>query len=52
MLDIAKYWRKANQNYNKVPPNTSQNGHHQELQTINAGEGVDNREPLTLLAGM
>ena len=28
MLNIANYQRNANQNYNEVPPHTSQNGHH------------------------
>ena len=27
MLSIANYQRNANQNYNKVPPHTGQNGH-------------------------
>ena len=46
MLNIANYSRNANQNYNEVPPHTNQNGHHQKnLQTINAGEGVEKREP-------
>ena len=32
---------------------TAQNGHHQKnLQTINAGEGVDKANPLTLSVGM
>ena len=28
MLSIANYQKNANQNYNKVPPHTSQNGQH------------------------
>ena len=28
MLNIANYQRNANQNYNEVPPDTGQNGHH------------------------
>ena len=44
MLNIAHYWRNANQNYNEVSPHTNQNGHHQKnLQTINAGEDVKKR---------
>ena len=44
MLNITNHERNANQNYNVVPPHTSQNGHHQKnLQTINAGEGVEKR---------
>ena len=43
---LTNYQRNANQNYNKVLPHTSQNGHHQKnLQTINAGENVEKREP-------
>ena len=37
--------RDANQIYNEVSPHISQNGHHQSLQTINAGEGMEKREP-------
>ena len=28
MLNITNYQRNANQNYNEIPPHTSQNGHH------------------------
>ena len=46
MLNITNYQGNANQNYKEVSPNTGQNGHHQKnLQTINAGEGVEEREP-------
>jgi len=31
MLNIAYYWRNANQNYNEVSYHTSQNGHHQNI---------------------
>ena len=52
MLNIANYSRNANQNYNEVPPHTNQNGHHQKnLQTINAGEGVEKREPSCTVGG-
>ena len=38
--------RDANQNYNEISPHTTQNDHHQKcLQTVNAGEGVEKREP-------
>ena len=41
-----------NQNYNEVLSHTSQNGHHQKnLQTINAGEGVEKREPSCTVGG-
>ena len=46
MLNITNYYRNANQNYNEVSPHTGQNGHHQKnLQTINAEEGVEKRDP-------
>ena len=46
MLNIANDYRNANQNYNEVSLHTSQNGHHQKnLQTINAGEDMQKREP-------
>ena len=45
MLSIANYQRNANQNCNEISPHTGQNGHHQKnLQTVNAGEGVEKRE--------
>ena len=42
--------RNANWNYNAVSPHNSQNGHYQKiLQTINAGEDVEQREsPYTI----
>ena len=46
MLNITHYQRNANQNYQEVPSYTSQNGHHRKsLQTISAGEGVQEKEP-------
>ena len=45
MLNITHYQRNANQNCNDISPHTSQNGHHQKVYTINAGEGVEKREP-------
>ena len=30
MVDITNYQRNANQNYNKVSPHTSHDGHHQK----------------------
>ena len=45
MLNITNYQRNADQNYNEVSHHTGQNGHHQKnLQTVNAGEGVEKRE--------
>ena len=38
--------RNANQNHSEIPSHTGQNGCYQKsLQTINAGEGVEKREP-------
>ena len=52
MLNITNYQRNTNQNYNEVLPHTGQNGHHQKnLQTINAGEGVEKREPSCTVGG-
>ena len=31
MLNITNYWRNANQNYNEIPTQASQNGHHQQV---------------------
>ena len=45
MLNITHYQRNANQNHNEVPFHGSQNGHYQSLQRINAGEGMEEREP-------
>ena len=51
MLDIAHYQRNANQNHSEVSSHTGQNGHHQSLQTINAEEGVEKREPSYTVGG-
>ena len=52
MLNKTHYQRKANQNHNEVPSQTNQNGCHQKsLQTINAGEGVEKREPSYTVIG-
>ena len=46
MLNIANYQRNANQNCNEVSPHTKQNGHNKKnLQTINAQEGLEKKEP-------
>ena len=52
MLNIANYQRNANQNYNEVLPHTSQNTHHQKVQIINSGEGVEKRELSYTVGGM
>ena len=45
MLNITDQ-RNANQNHNELPFHASQNGCYQKsLQTINAGEGVEKKEP-------
>ena len=52
MLIIANYYGNANQNYSEVSPHTSQNGHHQKnVQTINAGKGVEKRETSFTVGG-
>ena len=54
MLNIAYYQRNANQNYNKISPHNSQNGHHKKkknLQAINGGEGVEKRETSCTVGG-
>ena len=52
MFNITNYLRNANQNYNEVSLHTSQNGHHEKnSQTINAGEGVEKREPSYTVGG-
>ena len=45
ILNITHYQRNANHNHNEVPSNASQNDCYPTLQTINAGEGVEKREP-------
>ena len=52
MLNITHYQRNANQNHNEIPSHASQNGCYQSLQTINAGEGMEKREPSYTLVGM
>ena len=51
MLNITHYQRNANQNHDEVPSHTSQNGHYQSLESINAGEGVEKREPSYTVGG-
>ena len=53
MLNMTNYWINANQNYNEVitshlsewPPSKK------NLQTINAGEDVEKREPSCTIGG-
>ena len=51
MLIITNYQRNVNKNYSEVSPHTSQNGHYQSLQTINAGEGAEKRGPSYTVGG-
>ena len=49
---VANYKKNPNQNYNEVSPQTSHNGHHlKNLQTTNAGEDVEKREPSYTVGG-
>ena len=50
MLNITHYQRNANQNHNEV--RQSERLLFKSLQAINSAEGVEKREPLTLLVGM
>ena len=52
MFNITIYQRNANQNYNKISSHTIHTIIKKNLQTINAGEGVEKRNPPTLLVGM
>ena len=45
MFNITHYQRNVNQNHSEVPSDASQNGCYQSLQTINAGEGAEEKEP-------
>ena len=51
MLKVTHYLRSANQNYNEISLHTGQNGHHESLQTINTGEGMEKRERSYTIGG-
>ena len=52
MLSITHYQRNANQNHYEVPFHASQNGcDSKNLQAINAGEGMEKREPSYTVGG-
>ena len=51
MLNITHYQKNANQQNNEVPFQASQNGCYPSLQAINAGEGVEKREPSYTVGG-
>ena len=47
MLNFANYQKKANQNQNEIPSHTQSSLKY--LQTINAEEGVEKREPFHIV---
>ena len=53
MLNITHYQRNANQDHNEVPFHASQNGSDpiNDDPAINAGEGVEKREPSYTVGG-
>ena len=51
MINIINYYGNSNQNHYEVQHYTGQNGHHQSLQTINAVEAVEKREPYYTVVG-
>ena len=51
MLNITHYQRNANQNHYEVPFHTVRMAAIQSLQAINAGEGVEKREPSYTVGG-
>ena len=51
MLNIIHYQRNANQNHNEVPLHAVRMAAIQSLQVINAGEGVEKREPSYTVGG-
>ena len=52
MLNISHYQRHANQNHTEVPFHTTQNGSDPKVyKAINAGEGVEKREPSYTVGG-
>ena len=53
VLNIAHYYRNANQNYSEIPLHTGQNGRHQKVYSkCWGGCGEKGRNPLALLVGM
>ena len=51
MLNIAHYERNANQNNNEVPSQSVRMAAIKKLQTINAEEGVEKKEPSYTVGG-
>ena len=53
MLNVAHYYRNANQNYNEISPHTGQSGNHQEIHKQKMLEKCGgNGKPLALLMKM
>ena len=53
MLNVAHYQRNANENYNEIPPHTSQNGDHQKVYKQCMPESMGRKgNRLALLVGM
>ena len=51
MLNITYYQRNASQNDNEVPSHAGQIGCYQNVYKLNAGEGVEKREPSYTVGG-
>ena len=51
MLNITHYQRNANKNHNEVPFTPVRMAAIQKSTTINAGEGVEEREPSYTVGG-
>ena len=51
MLNITHYQRNANQNHYEIPFHSSEWLRSKSLQAINAGEGVEKREPSYTVGG-
>ena len=51
MLNITHYQRNANQNHNEISSHHSEWPSSKSLQTINAGESVEKKEPSYTVGG-
>ena len=49
MLKISNYWSNANQNYRELTHQSE--CHHQKLETINDGKGLEKTEPSYTVGG-
>lgn len=52
MLNTSNDQRHANQTYNEVLSDTSQNGHHQRLQILDVGEDLEKKNTPSLFVGI